>query len=881
MITTNDAALPEISDAREHIGEDILTVEERAKRYRLKLVTHQRGKGLRLKRFLLEKRRYFRTLDQIARRKRAEDIDLMCRYYNGDQYGSYDEMGIYRDQRQEGDFAYAIPVLSGHVDQAFLQLLKVKPQYTVTSDDKEDATLKLVAQMCEDLGVKELNRVMDTKIHSELYNMILSGESHRFIAWEPNPVAPKTAKRPQYAKEVVPLPARRECAQCHKDVTPDDQACPHCGHQELTDIPAGQTTRNNLSGYNEVQLGENCVHIPHALSMQRDMSAVEPEDSTFLIEYSYLDKHVAEWEYQCEIEPTSEGLPIEMLLRFDLERGSNQTDAIIGTSRLAPPGREGAFGAGAHSMAPNRKQPQERHYWQPSEYGQFVSDVDEQLPDGTVLPAGTLLGDKFPRGLYVLFVGDTVMEVKECVRRRKHTLARYGRIAGTNAGAGLKKTMPLQDAENDNFNLNQTVKHTVGHPLTIIDGHYVNELPGAGNVLKVTRAGLDDVGKVVKQFPGQAVNNADGAQVVIEGAMQFIAGTNTVGGSAVGGAADMRAAGTATGIAAMQEQAAGRQSHAVDQRISCDKEMIVQLLENIQEYSTEEQKAELAKRYGPDVVAAFFECKLRQTMTVGIKSNTDMPRSMALTQANYLAFGQAAAAILPVAEGNPWVLEFMGDMATSMGFPFSVVEGRNDRREAEYRLNVLTAIETELTEVQPDLTTNTIEFARAMHEQLAKVCEPLIANDPAMEEPEAAGTDVGAPRVFLQVHKSFMDVYKDALFSEKAKAWSEAYKLVVIQLWLDHFKAEMSQKAMFAKLEAAVNQAMNPQPVPPGPDPSQPTPEEIQAQEDTAHQREVELKAAEHDAKETSEDNKLERDLVRLSHQAKLQKEAPKNGARA
>lgn len=149
MMSINETPLPSIPDESSPNNEGILTEQQRRERYRAKLTTHQRDRGLRLKQFAQGKRRYFRGLDLIARRKRAEDIDLMCRFYNGDQYGSYDELGVYNDRTQEGDYAYAIPVLSGHVDQAFLQLFKVRPEYTVTADDNDDPTMKLVADMRE------------------------------------------------------------------------------------------------------------------------------------------------------------------------------------------------------------------------------------------------------------------------------------------------------------------------------------------------------------------------------------------------------------------------------------------------------------------------------------------------------------------------------------------------------------------------------------------------------------------------------------------------------------------------------------------------------------------------------------------------------------
>lgn len=858
----NDTGLTDL-ETRERSTETILTVEQRRTAYRQKLKVHQEGRGYRLKQFAQKRREYFRGLDLIPRRKRAEDIDNACRYFNGDQYGSYNELGMFEDRRRDGDFAYTLPMLSGHVEQAFIQLLKVRPGYEFDADDKNDNIKRLVSKLCEEVGTKDLIRVMNPRIQDELYNLLIAGESTRIVGWEPNPVSPKMVKRPKYEKQTVDLAGRRECAQCKAILQEGDESCPKCGSTEINSVAGGQTQKNVMTGLQDVALGENTLNVPHILAMQRDMSAVAPEDSSFVIEYSYLDKHVAEWMYQSEIEPSTLPLPIEMLLRYDLERSSTQIDAIIGSSRLALPSREGSFGtvATAH-LAPNRKQPQERHFWEPSEYGQFVCQVDEQLPDGRVIPAGTVLGDYFPRGAFWLFVGDTLMDIKECIRRRKLTILRYGRIAGTNLGAGLaRKIMPLQDAGNDDFNLNQTIKHTVGHPFTVINGHFVDNLPGAGNVLKLNKPGLDDIGKVAKQFPGQAVNNADGTQQLIQSAMQFIGGTNTVG-SGVAGAPDMRAAGTATGIAAMQEQAAARQSGPVDQRIAADKETLMQLLENIQEYSTPEQKAELAKQYGPDVVKAFFAMNLRQTMTINIKPNSDMPRSMALTQANYIAFGQAAAAILPQAGSFPWVMEFLSELADTMGFPLSVGQGRNDRREAEYRLNCLIEIEADLRKSNPAIAQNAVLFAAAMHEKLAQMCAPLIAMDDQGDDPSQAPEETDAPRVLMQDHDAFQDVYKDALFSEQAKGWSDARRLTVIQLFLDHYKAKMMKSLVDADLMAAVQAKL----APPAP-PSGPSLEEQDAMAQQEHVREANMQAAAHESDRQTKDEDVQRKMVLAQHE--------------
>lgn len=856
-------------------SKDIKTRAQMREQYRVRLQEHAQQRQIRLKEYLRGKRLYFRSLDEIPRRKRAEDTDLICRYYNGDQYGYYDNLGLYKDDRAEGDFAYAIPVLAGHVEQGFVQIFKVHPEYTANQDDGEDPTMQLVANMCEKLGVKELDRALGKIAKTEIYNMLLAGESARIVGWEPHKTSPRIAKRPKMETKDIELPEYRECEDCKTTLKADDEACTKCGSSNIHISPGGKTQNTSLSGYDEVELGENCVHVPHMLAMQRDMSAVEPEDSAFVVEYSYMDKHAAEWTFQAQIEESQLPLPIEMQMRFDLERGSTQIDALIGSARLAPPGREAAFGAGPGGSlaALNRKQPVEWHYWDPSEYGQFIPFVDEMLPepldDGRdKIPAGVAMGDFFPKGVKVLFVGDTLMVMKPCVRRKKMVIIRYGRIAGTNAGAGLKRLMPLQDAENDNFNLSQTIKHTVGHPLTAILGQFVDQLPGAGNVLKITNPALDDVGKAIRQWPGQPMDNRDGAQVMIEGAMQFIAGTNTVGGSGAVGAPDMRAAGTATGIAAMQEQAASRQSGPVDDRIQADIETLYQLLENIQEYSAPEQIEILNKWFGPDVVKRFMETNLRQEITWKIKPNTEMPRSMALNQANYIAFGQAIGQVLPVAAQFPWVMEYISDLATAMGFPFNVGEGRNDRREAQYRLNLLNDIEQDISAEQPQLAANPVSLAAAMHAKLAEVAGPFVMSDDELtgvlqNAQMQAPLEITMPRILMQHHPTFQDVYKDWLFGEQAKSASQARRLCVIQLWIDHKKAEASQQLILAQMQAAVNQTIEPPEQPDAPPPPEPSPDEEAAAQSAVDnedfERERQMKEEDHARAKELSDHEFQR----------------------
>lgn len=871
--------IPEVRDVETALSEDILTREQKAERYRSRLMEVQKGRSIRLSLFLKRKRIYFRGVDELARRKRIEDIDLMHRYFNGDQYGNYNDIGLYEDRRQEGDFAYVINVLNGHVEAAFLQILKVRPGYKVNPENAGDTNARQVASMCESLALKDYKRLMKDVRHAEIYNSLLAGESARYVYWAPNPKAPKKAKRAEYTREEIEIPGRRECQGCSADVADQVESCPKCGVGYIKTIPPGVAYRDKMTGVKEVLLGENRLHVPHPMSIQRDMSALAADDSTFLIERSYLDKHVAEWKYQAVIDNTGLlGLSPEMQMRYDLERSSIQTDAVIGSARggVSGPGRA-AFG-GDLANVPFNKVEQERQFLEPAEYGQFYCDVDETLPNGKVIPAGTLLGEYFPRGMYVLWCGETIIDVDECVRGRKWSRLRYGQIAGTNSGAGLKKLMSIQDMINDDLNLTQAVKTTVGHPLTIIDGKAVYELPGAGQILKISKAGNTSVHDLVAQYPGQTMNNADGIQEKLNAAMQFIAKTNTVGAGPVG-APDMQAAAhTATGIAALEAQAAAGQSGAVDQQMVADEELIFQILENIQEFCTEdkspEQYKELVTDHGADIVQAFFVMNLRQALSVGVEENSDVPRSLALRTANQLAFGQIATELLKIAAQVPWVMQFLANLAESMGIPFSMVEGSSDRREAEYRLNKLSAIEDRIKNKDPMMMGNPEACAMMMYEALARFCHPLISEPEGPEPPpgpdgapapEQEGTkEAAAPRTFMQNHVAFMDAYKDELFSEHGRSRSVAWRLTVIQLWMDHFKAKISAEAEMAGLQAEIVAKLNPPP-------PQPDPGELAAAQETDRANALEDASLQHAADQEGKDKDMEREAAAKVMDAELQ----------
>jgi hypothetical protein len=511
------------------------------------------------------------------------------------------------------------------------------------------------------------------------------------------------------------------------------------------------------------------------MSVQRSLSAQKLKYSTFIVERDYLDHSAAEWMYQMEI-GGDDGLTEEVRYRQRQETASQQTDAIVGSSRTdnaMTPSGEMNSSSGGHSKPIQR----EHIYMSPAEYGAFYNQKQETLPDetdeGLKVPTG-LLGEAFPEGLYLCYAGKTLVRVKPMNIYRRWSVVLYGKRPGSARGKGLQAAITMQDIINDDFNQSYAIKMTVARPLTIINRQATKELPSAGQFLFIDKLPKDvtNINGAVAQIPGQTIAQ-DGIGAWVEGQMQFILGTYSLQGSV--GAPDAKVAGTATGAAMMNENASGRMIGPINQEIAADKELMFQILENIRDFSQPEQKKDLAKRFGPDVAEGFFTCNFRKTMSIGISKNTDAPRSQALTQANTMAFGQIAGQLAQA----PWGGEVLSTIADVLGIPYNIGPGRSDRREAEYRLNKLALYEERMEQKNPALLADIPKAADKMMTLLDEHCAPLI--DP-----------------FLHDHAAFADVYKDWTFGEASKTASGARRLVVYQLWKLHFFAQQEQQFKLA-----------------------------------------------------------------------------------
>ncbi|HKS27813.1 MAG TPA: hypothetical protein VJS44_08340 [Pyrinomonadaceae bacterium] len=838
------------------------TEKVRAKRFRARLKGQQKDREEELHNFLLGRRDYFRALDPDARNKHLRDVDMMCRYVNGDQYSDYDENGVLVDQRRDGDFAYTIPVIIGHFEQAFMQKMRTVIEYEMSSKNKTDADSQGLAKMCEALAVEEKERLMTEDLRiEEVHNSLCAGESYRCLIWGVNPDNPKTVRRIKY-KTVEVEQKRRECQACQQDVPAGVEAC-ECGATFIKEISLGTIPTQVEDGTVEIPLSENILHIPHMMSVQRSLTAQRFRHSTFIIERDYLPRHVAQWQYQTHIIEGNAGLSEENRMRREQERSSMQTDAIVGSAREQT------------SYTANDVVEREHIYMDVSEYGWFYVSKKATLPDGKEIEEGKLLGEVFPDGLYMLVIGNTIIKVKGMNKNRRWSAVFYGKRPGTSKGAGLQALIPLQDVVNDSFNLDYSIGMKQGHPLTVIARQFIRELPEAGNILFADKLPSSGIDGVVKQFPGQAASGVIAATADrVESVMQYIAGTYSMQGNF--GAADQKVMGTATGVASARENADGRMIGPNKFEIAADKELMLQILENIRDFSVDEQKRELEKRFGPDIAKKFFNCNFRQVLNISVSKNTDMPRSSALDSAKAMALAQLSAGLARV----PWGAELLATVADTMGISVNIGQGRNDRREAEYRLNKLAAIEDYIRAKKEELLANDQQAAEFMYTKLETYCG-LLGMDSAADEKEVAAF------MFMQDHEAFKDVYKDWIFGEEAKTATNARKLCVAQMWLEHEKALKGSQIYEAQFMKELQDEIAPPPEEPSADEAMLAAAAAQEEQERMREQALEDEDLRHEREQEAKDADLEREKAKMTHKAQTQlivkqaeAEAQQNGAR-
>lgn len=838
--------------------------------YRELLTQRQTGSPQNLVTWTVEMMQLLRTRDEEARRQQARDIATFYQYYDCNEYGEFDESGQWipdaQDQNEDNDdFMYSVPLVPAHVDAAKTLLLKTSLEYEYTAVNKISVLDGQVAAMAKELAEEDIERLMtdDLRIREILY-MLLAGKSYRCHYWARNPLEPETVEIPVYSNEEVQGDSFRVCGnpECQTPLKPEDEICTRCMGTEISTIEGGKMQKST-SKNQTVTLAHNQMYVPNPLAVQHDLSKTNI-NASFLIERDALPRAEAEFLYQQVITSNQRGISEGTRMIRELER------ARLRTSNLMADQQSAAIRAmfSEHTELVERERAwlvpwqyanliiTEDHWYKTDVDGLFWCEDEKELPEGSEpVKSGTFLGDIYPGGLFLCVVDDNLIEISGGSVADSWVKVIFGTRPANADGAGLRRLRPLADMANDSTNLEFKTLMDDADPKTFLDKSYLSHLSKAGeyNLVDGLKEG-HNWDNVVHRLEGAAAHPALGQMNEnVQAFAQFMVGTFSSIGA---GAPDVKAAGTATGVVKMAEEAAGRYLEGVLLLKAADIESRYKILTNIKKNSIEPQKQELVKRFGTEVTNRFFSCSLRQIVSIGAKRGTDQPQSQAIKLAQMEAYGQAIANI----GDNPNALSLMESMAEMIDLPITVGQGLIDKEEANRRIGllrdrsqqyteknlppdeviklVMQLISSVIAESESEISIEQIEMMAplaggspaaspppaqpppampqdvpsangnaAMQPMPPQAKGQMPAPPPMQQQPEAPSSpDEQAPQpapavIMMQNHPVFMDAYKDCLLTECARLSNTVFQGSVQMMWKLHYAREIAKQQELMRVE--------------------------------------------------------------------------------
>lgn len=756
--------------------------------------------------------RYLITLcDQIDRLDDAERLRIRksqvrcCMYYDGRQYGEVRDDGEWYDyDRSPGDIRPVDNDYKKHIDKLQMEMDRTRTKITVTAANPNDTAMVEGAKFYQSRVDTARKRIFNAGfVQSENMALLLKAISLRYTYF--NPLAGPMSRRipiiedtQTYHKDTPPI-----CSGCGMIRNPAmvKGPCPECGESKVTQLQAGGISGVKAKEWQRSPGGRvETLHIDplmvniwlgarHGTGGHENPVASSP----FIALEQSLFRCQVEAHYPDRIIPsTGSSVPVNDGARFawDLERWpSNSSEGGLLTRGDDLRGGEMMF-----------ERLRYKTYWlDPVLYANFRSNYEEIMPDGTKLPVGADIQEYAPNGMLMARVEETVLDIQPEDKNKKWSMAPYGLREHALHGSGTNALLGPQDTVNDvdsyivaNIYYNMAPREFVRR-----ESLESGQLPAANEVAYVTN--IDETKGIIgyayaKAEPSPLPGEVFDFQQSKRGSMQDAAGTSSL--SAEGSAPDVAAMGTATGVAAIRDQAVGRMGPPLRLKAAMDIEHAYQIGEHEQEAAKRQkgyfeglvsdaavvEKGNLS--YSRRGMEAFMASEnLRADFLIEAAEGSWMPRTEAETAADFTAFGQVAAEAGPLL-GDPDEIRSLAAEMLSRGAQVY---------KQPMALGGWTATERAMAERISALA----RTVRVMERKGYGMPDPRLAEE-AIKITPGAGVNIE-----MDKHQACIRFLKDWFVSDEGRRASKLMRLTIETLKQQHVKGLRYQLGQETETEMA------------------------------------------------------------------------------
>lgn len=650
-----------------------------------------------------------RTCDTLRAHRAAEwtlitNQAATCMAFLDDrQYGTAKE-GVFVDAKREpGDVRPLDNWYKIHIEKLMTEFVRASPDIQVRATDKNNAEKVEAAKFAQArVNANRKRQLRASDRQREYQSLLMKAITYRYIYHKDESDDAPIHRKPRRVKkqygQTRSIIACKLCGSPMKPVTvnmPDSQAtaqaeepeaaqgsdyrCIHCGSNRQKTIEIGSREVEVVEGYDEVKGGSvETRHIDPLMVRMSLKARRSVSDSSWLWYKQTIERHILENAYRdLKIKSVGQG-----------GTSDNNTDQLRRDAEGAPSNAlaTGPMDQGAEYDSPGGDQFEECPYdlfWiDLSVYKNKKFPTPQRLRGGRTIPANQRLGEIFPDGMCIVMNADQVLDMYPENKNKKWLFCVYGIREHALHGSGTNSLIGPQITRNDlkSYLLANTYYNAAAREF-IRDGAFTgNRLP-ALNEAAIVKDVPDD-----KAMVGWAYDKAQGSPLPEQtvalyqaegGSMQEGAGTSSL--SNEGAAADVKALGTATGVAAMRGMAVDRMGPNLMLLTEMEVDWCYIVLEHELEYFPPERFLSMANRaitaqetdgtvtYGMDGIRAFLKCNPRVDFEIEAVQGSWMPQSDLDRKASFGGFMQVVTELAKALPNHPLTQELIAMAADRYG----------------------------------------------------------------------------------------------------------------------------------------------------------------------------------------------------------------------
>lgn len=711
--------------------------------------------------------------------RRRKTIKLR-KHVLGEYYGIFDKQQGWVSGKEEGDGIYYDPQTATFIDSIVAQLVKTRPIKKCTPRNPELIEKREAARVAERLlELDDLNDASPKRQQREWkWNIICAGESYRITYFNQAKAGCGVLEDVFEPKLIEGGDKAKYCPLCSTAIADETGKCAQCGNPQMDEFEAIGTTITVQKGKKYKQIGDVDYDVPDAL----EMTVIGETDSIGEALIVMRDRLIP----RCVLEDALN------------EHGLPTTDVpdILHYKQMFEHTR-------SEANTPEFELLHYQEFWvAPAVYTSFVFAQDTPLTGGQTIPKGSKAKELVPHGFYFSRVETRIttffpQAMSECL---SHTVNTIGE--GFH-GHGEWDLSELQDqaTEAKSMKMNSMLLDST-QPLLVRNGYVdLNNFENKYGVIVPVdeyplERGLDDL--MTRVRPGMPPSEAYQLGQEIKGEMQQRIGAF----STQSDAPDIKAMGTATGIAAITEQTLGRRAPALQLYSQMEVDQAYQKLELRQKYWCRKMYDSAASELSDDAIKWFCQANIRQDIAISVVQDSWMPRTDAQKQTNLQSYLAVVGQIV-AAKGDPKMLDEVLRKANEVfGAGFDFGDTLHESTEAQLRLEKLQEVgafvEQTFGPMAYDATgavsQEAMMLAYAQTTELLRLTHSKTGND----ERDIFGS---LPLdVMFDTHSEFEEVYTDWLRTAEGRAASVFTRALVHKLAEYHIQAEAYRTTRLTEL---------------------------------------------------------------------------------